>query len=271
MNSAVRRYLLIFGACVLLAASAVAGTYAYQSIAQSAANETRGFFNGGVVHDDFLEPNKDVDVENSSRSVIYTRIRLDEYMEVGTVSLIADADINDMSSWTPHIPDACEEDCGLDFHSYWAWVMGGQKWYMPATAQERATGLAENNGIFDEHSPGAKQTQNAVVLTMEDWKALGSPSGAYWVIDTDGWCYWAAPLLPGEATGLLLDAVNLLRKPLDGYYYAINVVAQIATKDGTDKKGNPYNYASFGDGSGRDHTWTADGRALMEMIVVLGS
>lgn len=50
-------------------------------------------------------------------------------------------------------------------------------------------------------------------MTMRFWldneKPLEDSNGAgYWVIDTDGWCYYTKPLMPGEKTELLLDNVT---------------------------------------------------------------
>ena len=112
---------------------------------------------------------------------------------------------------------------------------------------------------------------------------MGSPVGDYWVIDrnhdqhSDCWIYWASPLKPGEATGLLLDKVvkkdwaylNRIGSNFDynqDYYYGINVVAQMATKDGTtDSNGVIDNYIRFGDAA--NGGWSADGQKLMEIVV----
>ena len=48
---------------------------------------------------------------------------------------------------------------------------------------------------------------------MAHWKSDGSPIGDFWVIDQDGWVYWAAPLNPGESTGLLLNKVSQTTQP----------------------------------------------------------
>lgn len=50
-------------------------------------------------------------------------------------------------------------------------------------------------------------------MTMQTWldknKPLEDSEGAgYWVIDTDGWCYYTKPLMPGAKTELLLDNVT---------------------------------------------------------------
>ena len=68
------------------------GTFAWQSISQQALNEAaQKYVNpGGRLHDDFNGTNKDVYVENFVSAddpagvPIYARIRLDEYMEIGT-------------------------------------------------------------------------------------------------------------------------------------------------------------------------------------------
>ena len=55
--------------------------------------------------------------------------------------------------------------------------------------------------------------------------------GHFWVVDSDGYSYWASPLLPDEATGLLLHKVELIEQPVYDFFYAINVAAHMATID----------------------------------------
>ena len=86
-----------------------------------------------------------------------------------------------------------------------------------------------------EETHTAKATQEATVLTMEEWKAQGSPTGKYWVYDSDGWAYWAEPLAPGEATGLLLDGIER-QTMMTELYYAIHVTAQFSTVDSIGSK-----------------------------------
>ena len=71
--------------CILLL---LTGTFAWQSISQTALNEAAGAVNpGGRLHDDFNGTNKDVYVENYTKPgegvPIFARVRLDEYMEIG--------------------------------------------------------------------------------------------------------------------------------------------------------------------------------------------
>lgn len=83
----------------------------------------------------------------------------------------------------------------------------------------------------------AKETLNAGVISMEQWLARDDDkkTGNFWVWDTDGWAYWASPIQPGTATGLLLDQIQRTATPIgtEGteWYYGINVVAQFITAD----------------------------------------
>lgn len=65
------------------AALLLGGTFAWQSISQTALNETDATINpGGRLHDDFNGENKDVYVENFADEDIFARVRLDEYLEL---------------------------------------------------------------------------------------------------------------------------------------------------------------------------------------------
>ena len=81
--------------------------------------------------------------------------------------------------------------------------------------------------VPEEHE--AKATEEGTVITMAEWKAQGAKAGKYWVYDTDGWAYWASPIEPQTATGLLLSGIQMQRQPDEDWYYAINVVGQFAT------------------------------------------
>lgn len=82
-----------------------------------------------------------------------------------------------------------------------------------------------------EETHTAKATQNATVLSMAEWKAQGSADRQVlgYTIPTAGRT-GRNPIIPGEATGLLLDEIEL-QKSLTDWYYAIHVTAQFATAD----------------------------------------
>lgn len=77
----------------------------------------------------------------------------------------------------------------------------------------------------------AKETLDAQIMSMEEWQSLpdNKKVGEYWVFDVDGWAYWASPLPPETATGLIISEIELLNTVPDASYYAINVISQIAT------------------------------------------
>lgn len=114
--------------------------------------------------------------------------------------------------------------------------------YTYTLGEEKVTNAVYDNDDDDLDNGGtttvtneqhfAAETLAANVWSMEYWKNQGCPVTNVWVWDTDGWAYWAAPLQPGEATGLLLNGIEKENSgKLDkDCYYAINVVAQFATR-----------------------------------------
>ena len=297
-------------AVVLALAIGLTGTFAWQSISQQALNEAaQKYINpGGRLHDDFNGTNKDVYVENFVSAddpagvPIYARIRLDEYMEIGTGAglklgdagydtkkaqpLETGANVNDVSTWKTHLPEEGNPaGSSSAFRKYFTWEMGGKTVYMPTFNKNKDSLKADINGTLagpdgdpstqedrykdyveyiagqnkqgnayydtdendvDEGENGlenvnytvqnethiAAETKEAMVMTMAEWKAKGSPTGPYWVYDTDGWAYWADAIRPGETTGLLLSGIEPTSPLNESWYYGINVVGQFS--DGGD-------------------------------------
>ncbi len=98
---------------------------------------------------------------------------------------------------------------------------------------------AEDDGVtrIENVEHVAKPTGEAALMSMADWIDKGAKLGPYWVYDEDGWVYWAQAI-PGRnedgttnATGLLLDSIELNQVMDDTWYYAIDVTAQFATPD----------------------------------------
>lgn len=294
-----RKPIAAITAVTAAAAILLGGTFAWQSISQTAKNEVMATVNpGGRLHDDFDGRNKDVYVENFTDEAtggqpIFARVRLDEYMEIGigaglktndegygeknAKSLVDESNINDVNTWKTHIPDAADDP----FHAYWNWTTGGSTIYMPTFNKNKDSLKADINGTYEGTKPNddvhyddynnyfagqvglwdaiydadindidegddavedvnittvqeehtAKATIDGTVMTMQKWMDTGSKPGPYWVWDTDGWAYWAQPILPGEATGLLLDGIDLKSVLSDSWYYSINVVGQFVTAD----------------------------------------
>ena len=76
-------------------------------------------------------------------------------------------------------------------------------------------------------SARSQLTQEIPVLMMNQWISLGNPVGNFWVIDSDGWAYWAAPLMPGQATSNLLNSIDV-HQPGGQWFYGIHIIGQFA-------------------------------------------
>ena len=186
-----RKLVSAITAVAVSAAILLGGTYAWQSISQTALNEKIVEVNpGGRLHDDFDGTNKDVYVENFGDTPIFARVRLDEYMEIGAgaglktgapdydskkaTPVKVGTDINDMSTWTTHIPGA--NSTNDPFHKYVEWEMGGQTVYMPTFNKNKDSLAADINGTYegtakgddthydDYHAyrPGEQKTEDAI-------------------------------------------------------------------------------------------------------------
>ena len=134
MTAKKKKTLTAIGAVALAAVIALSGTFAWQSISQTALNEAAAALNpGGRLHDDFDGRNKDVYVENFTDAAdgtpIFARVRLDEYMELGLeagkdrnlssdepltatgLTVVGEgAQINDKTTWTTRTPE--QRTCG---------------------------------------------------------------------------------------------------------------------------------------------------------------
>ena len=249
----------------------------------------------GTLHDYRSEDGeyRQIHIENWGNEPILVRVKLDEYMEIGpgaglrsiatdentgksipnsqnfAKSLVDGANIDDTSTWKTHSGARIAAFInGAEFYDFWEWEMGGQKFYFPAPEEYRT-----NKNFVDTSSPPdltadsvnaagvqARQTRLAQVRTMVCWFHDGSPIGDFWVIDQDGWAYWAAPLKPGDSTGLLLNRVTQTTQLVEENFYEINVVVQMATI-----YLDELNVIRFDDED--NGGWTDSGQALIERIV----
>ena len=198
----------------------VTGTFAWTNFRSRATSQRFG--TGATLHDYRSENGeyRQIHIENWGSEPLFVRIRLDEYMEIGSGAglrsvdtdentgesipnpqnlakpLIDGASIDDPSTWEPHDPTAFDPSrCLAGFHDFWEWEMGGQRYYFPAPVEYRT-----NKSFVDTNSPPdltidsvdesgirARQTRLAQIRTMAYWKSDGSPIGDFWVIDQDGW------------------------------------------------------------------------------------
>lgn len=105
----------------------------------------------------------------------------------------------------------------------------------------------------------AKPTLSSSVISMEQWVEEGSELGDYWVYDIDGWAYWANPIAPNTATGMLISEIqNKQSFGEDQAYYGIHVKSQMATAS---------DWGNVNDLSGMYEDITDDGIRLMRTII----
>ncbi|MDR3240392.1 MAG: hypothetical protein LBT44_09965 [Clostridiales bacterium] len=193
---------------------------------------------GVWLRDDFDGERKNhVYVENSSPDTIYVRARVDEYMEMDGESLLHDGAVKeDVSTWKTHVPDTSAGHCDHALHHYWAWNLGGAEDDIYYRSDDTPDSDAKVSSDFYTEGdlakfPDLQPLPFSYAIMMSEWN---QEPGSYWVFDSDGWAYWAQPLEPDEATGLLIKDIEKIRLPEDDYYYGINVVMQAATLEDLD-------------------------------------
>ena len=291
----------LIGAAILCLMATIVGTFAWTNFDASIINAWFGVGTGsnqdagpgGTLHNNHVEndPSKQIFVENWGDEELFVRIRLSEYMEQGegageiseevdqenniipnpankATPLVSGTNINESTTWITHLLGSQS-----DFRDHWEWNMGGQTYFLPALRASRTDRSFVNNvgntvvTADSENDDGERaiQTPTAQVMTMAEWNTAGNPVGDYWVFDTDGWAYWASPIQPGDATGVLLHEVTLISEQESDYFYGIKVDAQMATENGDEVDGLLDNYLRFGDQS--NGGWTTDGESLMNLIV----
>ncbi|MCL1810073.1 MAG: hypothetical protein FWG42_09965 [Clostridiales bacterium] len=273
-------------AAVTAVALLTTGTFAFNQVI-SVTNEFLGQKDGVTLHDDF-DPGlnqKDVYVENQGSMVMYVRIKLNEAMSL--ISHKWRPLSKESPAWVTHTlgtkdannhwncghtsaknsPNDTLTEEGKAFHDYFFWSMGGKKWYMPTDGKRPLVQDIKNY----ENVEGAKETPNAVIISAADFLAAAKADPEFakgftgWIYDTDGYAYWSQPLLPGEATGLLLNGVGLAQVlEHEEYYYAIDVILEAVDikdipmwRDGEESE----------DGSGKTYTEaTDDGKEVIDII-----
>ena len=276
-NLSKRRKVAAIVSAILVVALAVTGTLAVWYMDDDAQNIWEDeMAPGGGGHDYFDpddpdDPNKHVFFENFGDVPLIVRIRLYEYMEftdvAPPVSLVTGTPqpvLGNPRTWTPHIPSnptqtGAPVHCNAGFHEYWRWVMGnpagtGPYYYIPTNRNSPPPGnIWETPDFPSATDPGARAIPNATVLTMSEWVRRGMPVGNFWVVDTDGWAYWANRVAPRTATGMLLREVHLDNHPERSFYYGINVRFNATITGGVDANMRP--------------TATPAGNALLDRIL----
>lgn len=224
-------------AAVLCVALLIGGAFAWTDFSQNFINRFRGGVTpDALLHDDF-EPwiNKDVYVENTGEQDLIVRVKFNEFLQIGN-DFIVGSNPNDKDTWVTHKYNATNcEICDLETHDYFKWSMtGASKTYLHGTSEQGNDDWSSHN-IEDENDIGpngmmfGKTADASPIMTMAEWNA-SDKTASCWILDSDGWAYWSQALAPGAATNLLLDNVELIQKPDDNFYYAIDVIMNAANK-----------------------------------------
>ncbi|MDR1639780.1 MAG: hypothetical protein LBT59_08815 [Clostridiales bacterium] len=253
----------------------ITGTFAWISFQNSTTSGITGrdAAPGASTHDDIgLDGfDKDVYVENWGTEPIFVRVKLSEYMEVGSLAgtespdkkvekLVDYSSYEDPSTWSLYFYNTYSP-----FREFWELEHGGAKLYKPVAEENHVDGyIANDPTIYELTDPGVKETLSAGIKSMQEWAYNEPEAGNYWVGDEDGWFYWAQALQPGEATGLLVNNISKLKNiPGGTYYYGIHTETQMATGHGDLE--TPDYYINFGDSA--NGGWTPEASDLLGFIV----
>ena len=177
------------------AALLLGGTFAWQSISQTALNEASDVINpGGRLHDDFNGSDKNVYVENFAEDEIFARVRFDEYMEIvmnyGTAAektekITPTATKTDVDTYVTHkFGEANATD------DYWDWTMGGEDpdvgdvYYMPTFNLNKDSLAADVNGVFNGANFQIKDKDDVEYIGYTGWTD-GDTKFGYEIYDGD--------------------------------------------------------------------------------------
>lgn len=175
---------------VAVIALLLTGTFAWYNFSQEAKNEFTGpFVREVLLHDDF-------DEEAAAEWDEYQTINKDVYVEnTGNTAVYVRVKLTENMTFT----------------------------YADETTQEMYADQVNSSfsGVVADDQYATWDL--GVVMTMTDWIEADKPTGAFWVLDTDGWAYWAEMLGAEENTELLLDSVTLSNPPNELFDYSIDV------------------------------------------------
>ncbi|CAD5896357.1 conserved exported hypothetical protein [Carnobacterium maltaromaticum] len=274
----------------------ITGTFAWTSFSQRALNEVNGGDDepaGGRIHDDYNKAsgNKDIYAENYGEEDLLVRMKLSEYLELDGTPLVSGTTKAERNSWTPYVLPETTAPTN-DYRSYVTWTLGGEKNFLPTFNTNKddlstdaagdaidfivngKTALGDGSQDFfktgevitnpddstQKHAVKKTLTQSKAPISMAAWKALpaNEKNGDFWVIDTDGWAYWANKLKPTESTSLVLDQIKV-KDSIDGtWYYGIDVLGEFVNEADKDEFANSEHGAPSKDGEDLINSITKD-------------
>lgn len=195
------------------AALLLGGTFAWQSVNQTALNEASDVINpGGRLHDDFYiddsgNYNSDIYVENFADDEIFARVKLSEYMEIVINQGIEGAEVVDTVTGskslndTPAAEEPTDNTSGYEYEyvthyfdqtnatdKYWDWTPGAadsaEVYYMPTFNMNKDSLVADRNGMYVDRIGGISNRSAAQYEDYTVW-ADGEPKGGTEIYDVD--------------------------------------------------------------------------------------
>ena len=214
--------------------------------------------------------NKDVSVKNTGDTELYVRVKFSEYLETKGSAYVLDENGQEvlfaLDKDGNYIETTAEDPNGFAANGKYYVVAQGANGEIDAMNDTNRNGQIGKHMIDDSvvvqtagatrgdhttypvhnvytRAEGATdsfyawideitwQMPNAV--TMAEWQADGSKYGAFWVLDSDGWAYWAEPLRSGAQTALLMDSATMEHMVVGEMFYAVGSQLDAISPDET--------------------------------------
>ena len=214
--------------------------------------------------------NKDVSVKNTGDTELYVRVRFSEYLETKGSAYVLDENGQEvlfaLDKDGNYIETTADDPNGFAANGKYYVVAQGANGEIDAMDDTNRNGQIGKHMIDDsvvvqtagaqrddyttypvhnvyERAEGTEdsfyawideitwQMPNAV--TMAEWQADGSQYGPVWVLDSDGWAYWAEPLRSGDQTSLLLDSATMEHMVVGEMFYAVGSQLDAISADET--------------------------------------
>ena len=240
-----RRLFASMLAVTTAAAILVAGTYGWSAISQFAKGTASGPEGnggdigvtqpgpGGRLHFDFDRASGAAEVyaENFGTDPLFVRVKLDITTDLtsGEVSYAYGGSIDFMPTFLKDSTKLYSDVSGdaIDLERESAPVPAFQRY----TENEKKTDTAyytDQTNALATHTAKSTLDQAAAPAPLAAWD--GNPADR-WLIDADGWAYWANPLQAGEATSLYLRAIEFTADRSDWDFVILPIAQFVDLED----------------------------------------
>ena len=105
----------------------------------------------------------------------------------------------------------------IDYGNTWVRVNLTQELIVDGTTIGSALYLNAANAPFAGYI--GLEMNTAKIMTVDAWVSAGCNTGSFWILDDDGWFYWAEPLVFGTATEKILTEIEKVKNPINNLTY----------------------------------------------------